>query len=86
MSSWTLNTGWLRCTTSGREELVAISIEHQHGIATGTIPCPGCKAMCRPEFQPASIRADIGLLAWRRVGVDTTGRELREWVAGFALA
>ncbi len=69
-----VRTGWLSCSETGREELVALSSEHVTAVKGGTLPCPCCAA-CHPTFKEQPVRHDTQVMSWR------DGR----WQRGFVL-
>jgi len=69
-----LLAGWLRCPT-GRDELVAISVEQRDQLLGGELVCPSCARPCVPTFEPIPLRADMQVTRLR------DGR----WVRGFVL-
>ncbi len=66
--------GWVKCPT-GRDELAAITPAQQEQLASGVLPCPACRELCRPTFEATTLREDMQLV---RI-VDGV------WVQGFLL-
>lgn len=56
--------GWLHCT-SGRDELVAITVEQRDELALGGMICPACSKPCGPNFEPVKMNEDVRVQRWR---------------------